>query len=298
MHPSTESHGTLLPALQQQFLESFAPRNRALLEVWLHAFDVNFKLADRTDERGKLLYWSGEGYRHIRALVADHPKAATFTDLLSLLPLVEAGVNGPTNQRGWDFYDLLFMPGPHRLGVPLPVGLVLFEGRGSKPTVHQVLQDRLRRPPFSTSWHPNVAIAFTYNQSGGRDGGMFAHKLMSDGILGVDVQQARADATRQPYQEWRECEVIMQPLVSFHQVDEAWVLLDKRSLDVRSVDRGDARTVWVHVVFTHAFLGDVCPCEAQREAIEAAAAASNSSTASHDPPDAKRQRLQGRLQLD
>lgn len=172
--------------------------------------------------------------------------------------------------------------------MPLPVGLVLFEGRGAAPSVHQVLQDRLRRPPFSTSWHPNVALDFTRNQSGSRDGGMFAHKLMSDGILGVDVQQARTNTTRQPYQEWRECEVIVQPLVSFHQVDEAWVLLDKRSLDVRAVDRGE-HTVWVHVVFTHAFLGDVCPCEAQREATE---------SASHHSPDTKRQRLQGRLQLD
>lgn len=286
---------THLPVLQQKFLDALMPQNRPLLRAWMHMFGVNLGLVGRGRNVQLIKAWM-QSSAAIIGVLRMHPAAHTLTDLLSLLPLVEQGMRDGQieSERDetteWEFYKRMFMPGPARVAVPLPVGLVLFEGRGTQASTDRVMHDRVRRTPFSASWHPNVAMQFITD-----DGNMFVHKIMSDGILGIDVQCTRREKWEKPAY-WNECEVIVQPLVSFHRVHDALVLLDSRPLDHTHAPERTRNAHWVHVVFTHAFLGDVCPCEAQKEASEATS--SSSASASHAQPDAKRQRLAGRLHLD
>lgn len=315
--PGASMNGEFVLPLQQRFLEAWAgDASRLLLAAWIGMCRVVFGLADRRIEDYYIEKWSETLFTPIRAVLLDHPQVAQLTDLESLLPIVERELADARKQKAastafvqdahgdiagyhpvtyWDFYKRLFLPGPSRLAVPLPVGLVLFEGRSAhsntaRPTAADILRDRVRRAPFSASWHPDVALSFadtTSRRHRATRGTLLVHKIMSDAILGVDAQQARSSIHRsQRLSSWHECEIIVQPLVSFHQVQEADVLLDQWR-----------HRHWVHVIFTHVFLGDVCPCEAQKEASEAAAASSSSSPRPHQP-DAKRQRLQGRLQLD
>jgi len=296
------------PRIQTIFMKGVSPDNHALLPVWLREAKARFALReDRSAENTLLASWCDDGFVWIRNVLSHHPKVKKLTDLLSMLPLVRKGLTTPNGQvftlSAWQFYDTMFMPGPNRVAVPLPAGMVIFEGRAGRNTPDSVLNDRVRRVPFSASWHVDAALRFAFrgdisqaevqiDMLDSRSACLFVHKIMSDGILGVDVQLARyEDDPEELLEQWSECEIIVQPLVSFHLVEEAVAVFDVAANDEQK--KHITPTIVQRVMFTHAFLGVKCPCEAEAEAaIEAGHYDVPAASAS-----AKHQRTGGRFKM-
>jgi hypothetical protein len=263
----------VMPKTQQDFMQGMCPRNKPLLILWFASVDVIFSLTDRTNEIELIRDWSHLSFARIRKRLCDHPKVNTLTDLVSMAPLVQDELNamdetvaGVIRVKDWRFYEMLFMPTPQRLGVPLPVGLMLFEGRARTEAV-QILNDGIRRAPFSTSWHPNAGLHFVLSpvQNAMDAYVLFAHTLMSDGILGVDVQ--KTCHRRESHASWNECEIIVQPLVRFHSVDEYVIVIEQDpTIHYTMYSANPMRIVEVRLVLTHAYLGDMCPCRAKSAA--------------------------------
>jgi len=272
----------MMPYNQQLFMQGFAPDNPALLKLWLRTANSVFsRVKDSASVRSMLVEWSSHGYIRIRGVLATHPLVDQLTDLVSLAPLIEQGLL--LDEPNWRLYSRCFMPGPNRVGVPLPSGLVLFEGRtGSEAS--SILEQRVRRAPFSTSWHINEALQFADPSTEfrvatdvlfKRKNVLMAHKIMSSEILGVDVQQARMQprgaaaaassssseaplTVRAP--QWDECEIIIQPLVSVHLVNDVVIAIDRRNRHPLNHDIASTQPVLQRLLFIHAFLGDTCPC--------------------------------------
>jgi len=260
----------MMPFCQQWFVKGIAPRNKSLLELWMHTFKLTFSLREnRDDDRSVLRSWAYEGYAGMRAVLENHPGASKLTDLLSMVSIVQQGL-ASSKASDWRLYDRFFMPGPERIAVPLPSGLVLFEGRGLRASPVDILSDRVRLAPFSTSWHPNEAMRFTYSNINSwtfdvrslykkRANVLFTHKIMSDGILGVDVQLA-VEPGKPRLSTWTECEIIIQPLVRIHLVGESVIGIDNRTISQPHHDLSATQPLIQRVLFTHLFLGSKCPC--------------------------------------
>lgn len=286
----SESEDYLLPLSQQLFLQAFAPRNITILPIWFTLYEANFKLADRRDVIALIQRWAGSGSGAIQSVVSELPHAPA--DLLSLLPLVEQGVKpdylprgrGVTEREAWKFYQLLFMPNPQRVGVPLPIGVALFEGRAGG-TVSRIteLVNHVRVPSFSTTWHPDVALSFAWPGSASSaknnwqkgNNVLFVHTVMSDGILGVTIPSE--------IDQVGEAEVIVQPLVRLHLIAQEHVIGIERHEG--HSPRGRSKPCFIHVMFTHMYLGDKCPCQVMED------------TSSEGEHVAKRQRLASRLRV-
>ena len=263
----------MMPYNQQRFMEAFFPHNKSLLGQWMRSFATNFGLVNRQSDYELMGSWAGMGYPEIRRELELHPAAATLTNLVSMVPLVAKGLQSKDAAvaKRWRFYDRFFMPGPERLAVALPVGLVVFEGHKEGDLVNRLIDARVRRAPFSTSWHPNEAMGFAddprryvfdLDVKYKREKCLFVHKIMSQGILGIDLQQTNSsDGERQT--PWVECEVIMQPLVSMHLVKELVICMDMRLTYNGVHESGYTAPVFQRTLFTHLFLGDTCPCFSQ-----------------------------------
>lgn len=279
-----------LPRTQELFLRTFAPRNLTLLPPWLNLFDANYKSMPRWRSGDLIQEWTGSGYASVRDFLLTHPRKGEWTDLPSLLPMLTNDTDDSPLQRGKmtrqqcrEFLNLLFMPGPRRVGVPLPVGLVLFEGKqGSSVGQITSLAGYARIPPFSTTWHPDVAAYFTETALSparlNKDHNvLFCHAIMSDGILGVV-------ARRQHLSD--EMEIIVQPLVHLHVLPTSHIVAMEKH-EFKGVPTTKLRKALYRIRFTHLFLGDKCPCEATTE----------DTPEEEETPDAKRQRLAARLHV-
>jgi len=260
----------MMPYNQQRFMEAFFPHNKSLLNQWMRSFAANFGLVNRSSDFKLMRSWAMMGYPEIRQALELHPAAASLTDLRSMRQIVAEGLE--SKKAGgvdiWRFYDRFFMPGPERLAVALPVGLVIFEGHKEGERVDSLIDARVRRAPFSTSWHPNEAMCFTDDSRRyvfdldvkyKREKCLFVHKITSQGILGIDLQQTNSsDGERQL--SWTECEVIIQPLVNMHLVKELVICMEMRLRYDEEHEKGYTVPVFQRTLFTHLFLGDTCPC--------------------------------------
>jgi len=328
----------MLPS-QEALLKTFAPNNRALLALFFMTFEK--QVASRADDEDYIrmidvvMYWCGMGSGPIRKAVAricendaniqtlakldefvspslkravelhemEHATAAQLRELLTLLRVIDVrSANVLTFKTNpWNFFrHTFFVP---QLAMHLPVGLVLFEGRNNVRATERLLSSPMRKEPFSSSWHPNVALfflaqaendaAYEANATMSREsyGSMLLiHKVMSEGILGFDTQRIQVEANEwetptAPYPlGYHECEIIVQPLVKFHMPTECILQIQKHDMfrdheldkDEPASDGGagvNFATGYYRTMFTHMYLGDECPCQAKPTPASVASAA-------------------------
>jgi hypothetical protein len=208
------------------------------------------------------------GYATVRMLLEQHK------DQLSRISTLDEMAS-----QGMDVHEFIttvFYPGPTRAAVPLPAGLVLFEGRSNASAKTRILASITRREPFSTTWHPNVALSFlrpgivkTMNvfmsqailnpyrvDASSHASVLFVHRVMTPDILAADVQGT--DTEMESIPTYYECEVIIQPFVKTHVVAQRVLLIH---YDVILKEKaGPPQALLVHTMFTHLFLGATCPC--------------------------------------
>jgi len=293
----------LMLSTQRLFLQCYAPNNRALLALFFAHFDANQKISATDESSLSLDSYCRNGYGTIRAMVHRYSKLDTIDTLDAFHQQRDAVFHGaaqrpatfrertPAEQGAMNhafymytalrFYSSVFFPSPTRLAVPLPRGLILFEGRSGTTADTRALKSTIRREVFSTTWHPNVAIQYLggVEKSGfdesfagaaeHRGTVFFVHKVMSDGILGVDAQgeprrHARERNKWNP-ELYEECEIVVQPFVKIHLFEECILLIQHNPIDTvihgdQTGGRHDVTPVYMRTIFTHLYLGDKCSC--------------------------------------
>jgi len=269
----------LLPCMQARFLAYFAPKNVQLLRMWMKdfAFHTDHTLDDATRQEAVqyMTDWQGPGYVSIRNMTAGSKSMADLRYAVhNLLPLAEEEYDEEerySKNENMHFYDTTFLnDASKRLARPLPPGLVLFEGRDKWSSVERILTKSLfRTAPFSTSWHPNVGIKFHMDAgaptwqsaSSSRYKVLFVYKIMSPGILAIDMHKTIADKTHCGL--WGgECEIVIQPFVKFHLTDETVMRFDHLA-DICEA-RPKLDHVYTRVIFAHIYTGSSCPCGRSR----------------------------------
>jgi len=292
----------LMLSTQRLFMQCYAPNNRALLNLFSTHFTSNKKICGTGVSSSALRSYCSHGFMPIRKVVHEYPDLDTINTLEEFHQRRDAVFRGATPRppNYWmltnkervpldeailvhdslTFFSCLFFPSPSRLAVPLPRGLVLFEGRAHESAETRTLKSTVRREVFSTTWHPNVAIRYmagVYSTTSGvgfahsfasasksRSAVFFAHKVMSDGILGADAQNEpyRGSRARAMWHTelYEECEIVIQPFVKIHLVEECILLMQHNQID--TIIRGDHHVtpVYMRTIFTHLYLGDQCPC--------------------------------------
>jgi hypothetical protein len=264
----------LLPCLQARFLAYFAPKNVRLLRAWMKDFashmDHTLDETTRAEAIKHMTDWQGPAYVRIREMTAGSKSMADLRyAVANSLPLAEEEYDEEEqcNYSGMHFYNTTFLNDAlARLARPLPAGLVLFEGRDKWSSVERILTGNLfRTAPFSTSWHPNVGIKFHMDKgvptwqsaSSSRYKVLFVYKVMSPGILAIDMEKTieRKDHCAL---FGGECELVIQPFVKFHLTDESVMRFDYITNVCKAAP--ELIHVYTRVIFAHMYLGHSCPC--------------------------------------
>ncbi len=170
----------------------------------------------------------------IRAHINDSHDVNQLIETLESLDVDEVGTPLPVKQ----FISLF--SGPQQAAVPLPNGLFLFEGRSSwfgcdvdEKTVG-IGTEFHRKRATSTTWLPQTALPWAVIPNLVGQSAIYtpyksiqerrvpqpfflAHEIVSDGVLGVDVQAIEGTAL--------EREVILRPFLHFHVVGDSITLL-------------------------------------------------------------------------
>lgn len=261
-----------LPLLQARLLHYYAPNNVRLLTSWKMEFEQHAMTLLKSDVDAytkDVRDWSENDFSKIRAIASGQK------DLDGLWDKLQNVTHSSYNKRFASWYQRMFLnAAPTRFSIPLPEGLVLFEGRpigssyrlfGHQPNARdKVHGNHTRDEPFSTSWHPNIAMKFVASGHypsweialSSRQNVFLCHKIMTPNILGIDVQSVLHQRAANPG-SWKECEVIVQPYVKLHVFDEAIMRLEHFTLERKD----DIASVFVRVIWCHLYLSDVCPCQ-------------------------------------
>jgi hypothetical protein len=284
---------------QRLFMEFYAPNNTAKLRAFfqltkerrvqlgagkfdLHIEDANLPYPSRATlenliqmPKGARSYQDGS-FASIQQALIKHPALSAVNTLDGLIQHFSLGSirHDPT----MDLYREVFSHQQNSVATPLPVGLVLFEGRPQNTYEKRIKHGQTRREVFSTSWHPDVALFFlslgddvnmSYKEmSRSRERVLVIHKIMSAGILGFDMQEyaprekKEASSHHHPKPEmYEECEITVQPFVKVHEVDDNVHLFHMGTPWQAHYNLRIQQTVgFVRTIFTHLYLGDKCPC--------------------------------------
>ncbi len=255
-----DGHELMVP-LVQQFIQSFCLQQRTRLVAWIKHFRGRWRDMCRTNLSPPAMPELSEFQTGSKSL-ARGSKRFTSLDHTASEP-----ADPETDEEAFRRFVRCVFTDPLGPAVNLPVGVVLFEGRGLESvydartmTVGTMFT---RTRVTSTSWHPVPAFEFMptrksnaaavldiFSRNEAEQSILFVHCIASPNVLGVSVTDAqRISASRDWTSFGAEREIILRPFLNFHVVRDQWVLLPDYS----------SRPVFIRALGTHVYVEDECP---------------------------------------